>query len=149
MNEQDKLISPDGAALATANNSFISNWVDKRSCPYLGISVVIRGTGTITGTLTLETSNAVERQGGTYGGPDQGISGAVVPNGLATPNNTTNPDDFHTYGGSIAVNQSATTAYAFEPTVPIGSHWIRVRYVATLSTAGETVSIYWNGIRTS
>ena len=149
MNEYLELISPDGAALATANNSFISNWADKRSCPYIGISVVIRGTGTITGTLTLETSNILERKGGTYGGPDAGISGTTVANGLATPNNTTNPDDLLTYGGSVAVSQSVTTTYHFEPTVPMGAHWVRVRYVASLSTAGETVSIYFNGCRTS
>ena len=132
------LVAPDNLALAAGNNSFVSNWADKRSIPFPTISVVLRGTNNTQGTLTLEVSNVPEKGGGTYGFPS--------PNPIS---GTGDPDDVTTFGGSIAVNQTKTTAYLFAPTVPVGCRWIRVRYVASASVAGITASAYFSGAMSS
>ena len=143
MHANDFLLVPDGKKLTTANNSFVSNWADKRSAPYFSISVVIRGTGTIAGTITFETSNAIEGGaagqsggGGGYGQPSPGISGTAG-----------NPDDFSSVGVTIAVTAAGT--FQWLPTIPIGARWVRARYTATTSAAGMTASVYWNGIFSS
>ena len=132
------LLAPDNLALTAGNNSFVSNWADKRSIPFPAISVVLRGTNNTQGTLTLEVSCVPEKQGATYGLPS--------PSPVA---GTGDPDDVTTYGGSIAVNQTKTTAYLFAPTVPVGARWIRVRYTATASVAGITASVYFHGALSS
>ena len=128
------LLAPDNTTLTTANNSFVSNWADKRSCPYFSISVVLRGTNNTQGTLTIETSNAIEQSGGTYGKPQ--------PNPIT---GSGDPDDVLQLGGSQAVNQTKTTSYQFNPGVPVAARWVRVRYVASSSVAGITASVYFNG----
>jgi hypothetical protein len=139
---------PDGAALpytggVAASNSFVSQWADKRSAPWFSISVVLRGTGTIAGTLSLETSNAIEGGaagqtggGGGYGQPAPGISGTKA-----------NPDDYASLGVSTAV--AAQGKFQLMPSIPVGARWVRVRYTATTSAAGQTASVYWNGIFSS
>ena len=132
------LLAPDNLPLAAGNNSFASNWADKRSVPFPSISVVLRGTNNTQGTLTLEVSNVPEAPGKTYGIPSPSpVTG------------TGDPDDVTTYGGSIAVNQTKTTAYLFAPTVPVGCRWIRVRYTASASVAGITASVYFHGALSS
>lgn len=146
MNSNIPLIVPDGLTLASGDNSFVSNWADKRSAPYFGVSVVLRGTGTIAGSLTIETSNALEGGqpgqiggGGGYGQPAPGLSGTAA-----------NPDDALTYPGSAtAVSQSATTPYQWSNTTPIGARWVRVRYTAETSSSGITASCYFNGVFSS
>lgn len=148
MHANDRLWWPDGAALpytagTAASNSFVSQWADKRSAPYFSLSVVIRGTGTIAGTLSLETSNAIEGGapgqsggGGGYGQPAPGISGTAG-----------NPDDYSSLGITAAV--AAAGSFQFVPDIPVGARWVRVRYTATTSAAGMSASVYWNGIFSS
>ena len=133
MNSNLILLVPDGLALTAGNNSFTSNWADKRSAPYFGISVVIRGTGTIAGAITFQASNAIEQTGGTYGAPNPGISGTAG-----------NPDDLITIAG-VSLTVSAQGAFQWDPTVPYGFRWVRAVYTATTSAAGQTASVYYNG----
>jgi hypothetical protein len=134
------LTVPDNVVLPSANNSFTSSWADKRSAPYFGISIVIRGTGTIAGTIHFQFSNAIEGGapgqsggGGGYGQPAPGVSGTAG-----------NPDDATTYAGwDIAV--ASAGVYQLTPTYPTGHRWVRVKYVASSSAAGMTASVYFNG----
>lgn len=140
MNTNVLLLVPDNAALTAANNSFKSNWVDKRSIAFFGVSVVIRGTGTIAGAITFQTSNALDGgQPGQLGGG--GMGGIPAPGATGTAGN---PDDAVTVPGvSLAV--AAQGAYQWIPEFPIGSRWVRVVYTATTSAAGQSASVYFNG----
>lgn len=143
MHANDRLLWPDPKTLTTANNSFVTQWADKRSAPYIGVSVVIRGAGTIAGTLILEASNAIEGGapgqsggGGGYGQPAPGFSGTAGQ-----------PDDTLSTGFTIPV--AAAGVFQFQPNIPLGHRWVRVRYTATSSAAGMTASVYWNGVFSS
>jgi hypothetical protein len=133
------LLSPDPKPLTTANNSFVSQWFDKRSAPFVSLSVVIRGTGTIAGAITFETSNAIDGGlpgqpggGGGYGQPAPGASGT-----------TGNPDDYVTFP-SVSLAVAAQGSFQWNPEFPVGARWVRARYTATTSAAGQTASVYAN-----
>jgi hypothetical protein len=138
VNSNLRLLEPDPVTLTTSDNSFVSNWADKRSCPHFGISVVLRGSVSIAGTLTLQGSNIIERAGGITT-PDPGASGT-----LAAP---VTPDDLFAIGGTIAV--AGPGSYVFLPAVPIGCRWVRVKYAASASQAANTASVYFNGVFSS
>ena len=128
------LLSPDAKALTAGNNSFTSNWANKRSCPYFHITVVLYGTGNTQGTLSLQGSNAPEAAGNSWGMP--------MPNPLV---GSGDPADVFTIGGTQAVNQTSTTVYQFTLNAPLGCAWVRVKYAATNSVAGINASVYFNG----
>lgn len=148
-NSNIKLLSPDGVTLPTVSNSFKSLWADKRSAPYFSISVVLRGSNVIGGTLSIWVSNSVETLGASYGGPDPGISGSLAVGGaLVTP---VVPDDAFELGSGVCPSQTITQvgSYTFIPLIPIGTRWVQVQYAATTSAAATTASVYFNGIFSS
>jgi hypothetical protein len=138
VNSNLRLLEPDPVTLTTANNSFVSNWADKRSCPHIGLSVVLRGSGSMAGNLYLEGSNIIERAGA-ISTPDPGFSGT-----LTAP---VTPDDLFTISGPVVV--AGAGVYTFLPTVPIGCRWVRIKYTASASQAGNTASVYFNGVFSS
>lgn len=121
-NSQGSLL-PDGyTALAVPNNSFVSSWCDKRSATHVSLSLVLLdGYGSISGTATVEASNAPENYYVTYG------SGPLVIPG------STDPPDVVTIGStSTVISALGTTVWDL-----ITAHrWVRVRFVASSTATG-------------
>ena len=125
----NELFLPDGYVCSDGYgvNSFLSNWVDKRSCLSFGISVVFSNSDgySPTGTLTVETSNAKEQYGAVLGGAK----------GLNTSDASVFP------GASVAI--SAVGINKFDIQTP--DRLIRVRYVSSVDVAGLTVYVVGSG----
>lgn len=120
------LTSPSPKPLTDGYNSFVSNWVDKRSATCIGISIVFTG-GVPVGSAQLETSNAPSQVGTAY----------------QYPNN--NGDDAATVPGSsqAIVLNTLTDNYGYQWQVSnLAARWVRVRYTASSEVAGLLVNVY-------
>ena len=113
----NELLLPDGYACSNPGNSFVTNWLDKRSGMSVGISCVFSGANAPTGTLVVQTSNSKEQYGGTYGGPANTADAATVP------------------GSSTAVTAVGVNRWMI--TTP--DRWVRVVYTSSADVAGLTV----------
>lgn len=119
------ILLPDGYAPATGNNSFTSNWLDKRSGPTVCLTMVLLGANAPTGTAIVQGSNVPEQYGGSYGGPQGGAS----------------PVDVFTVA---TTSQSITAQGTAAWDLCTGARWVRVVYTASSSVAGLTAYCYGN-----
>lgn len=132
-NIEQFLVSPQPLPLASGNNSFVSNWGDKRSCANFGVSVVFYGVNAPDGYAYLETSNAPLAQGTSYGQPAFSADDyQEIPNSQLTIGLLPSGQ----YGGQWQASN-------------IGAHYVRVRYTSLGNVAGLSVNVYLNGIKNS
>lgn len=132
-NIETYLVSPQPLALSNSNNSFVSNWGDKRSAGIFGISAVFYG-GAPDGYAWLETSNAPSQAGSNYGGPNNsGDDAQELPGSQVT----------------IALNPLTGLWGAQWQVSNNGAHYVRVRYTANSNHSGLSVNIYLNAVKYS
>ena len=129
----NELFLPDGYVCSDihGSNSFVSEWVDKRSCPVVGISVVFSNSDgySPTGTLIVQTSNALQQYGSV-------LSGAAK----------LNTSDAATFSGS---STSITAVGITKFSISTPDRLIRVKYTSSLDVAGLSVYIVGAGPMTT
>lgn len=128
-NTEQFLVSPQPLTLANPGNSFVSNWLDKRSANSFGISVVFYGANAPDGYAWLEMSNA----------PFQAGSGYGMPNNKG--------DDVTELIGSqqtVTYNPLSGLYTAQWQISGIACHYVRLRYVSLGDVAGLSVNCYAN-----
>jgi hypothetical protein len=118
----------DGYAVNSSNNSFESNWCDKRSATTISISFVLAGSNAPTGSVFLEASNAPENYNVPWG------SGGP----LAPPDSNTPVDVVTIPNSTVAI--TATGATHWDVATP--ARWVRVHYTETDNVAGLTAYVF-------
>lgn len=127
-NNSNQILTPfgqDGYTLSNPGNSFVSQWLDKRSAVHVSISLVFAGAGTPDGYAVLETSNSPEARNGLFG------FGA----------NGNPPIDTNQFPGS-SQNITATGVTTWEAL--ISARWVRVHYFSTVDSANLIVYVWAN-----
>jgi hypothetical protein len=117
-NSQASLIT-DGYAVPTVNNSFTSNWCDKRSATRIALSLTFTSTSSTSpdGYAHIEVSNAPENYNAVSG------SGPLIVQGQ------TQPVDVNTYPGSTTALISAVGTYTWD--INTACRWVRVVFVGS------------------
>lgn len=136
-NSNAELIMPnpyqDGYSLSASDNSFTSNWADKRSTCNCSISVAFIGPTAPDGYCHLESSNAPENRKSTYG---SGPLGSPIPWDTTTvePSLQQVP---------VVADVSGAYVVRWELTF-LSARWVRVKYVPTANVAGLQVVCWYN-----
>lgn len=117
----------DGYAMTSAvDNSYTTDWVDIRSCPFFSMSVVFTG-GSPTGTAKLQQSNDRQFTGGLSVLP---LVAAGAENSNGPTKITSDVKDVATGNGAVSVSVSGAGVYLLDQRLaPFG--WVRMVYTAS------------------
>jgi hypothetical protein len=125
------MVSPNPLNLSSGNNTFVSNWMDKRSSSTFGVSIIFYGPNAPDGYAWLELSNAPLQSGTSYGQPQNGGDDAAVLT-----------------GSQQTITQNVLTGlYSAQWQIScIGAHFVRLRYSSLGNVSGLSVSVYGNAV---
>jgi hypothetical protein len=126
-NSNNYLTSPYPLTLSSSNNSFTSNWSDKRSAVSFGVSVVFYGANAPDGYCVIQTSNSPDTPGLIQGAPIADDA-AILPGSQQTV--VLNP---------VTGNYGYTYEISSNP-----ARWFRVVYTSLENVSGLSVNVYQN-----